>query len=206
MAAPPETRRDPIPLPIHHKGPAWKPDNLIAPPSRFIINIFIKLIAEKSPGLLEQQADSFARGSSYRWWGCCQWNKPRLSWSLRPHDRQIAALCESDMGNLERRTRENVGGVGDNLNCAFVLAGEDHPGATWKGEFFLFFYVWEELKMPGFALLLLQIIDQRDPGGHCCTIKQKVRLWRNIYIQKGLMFTSYIQLFVFVMFCFLTKV
>lgn len=135
---PPRTRRDPIPPLIRHKGPAWKPDNLIAPSSRFIINIFIKLIVEKSPGFLEQRADSFARGSSYHWWGCCQGNKPRLSWCRRPHDRQIAALCESDMGNLEPGMGENVffWGGGDNHSCTCVLACEYQPVAAWKGDFF----------------------------------------------------------------------
>lgn len=46
----PETRGDPILKPIYHKGQVWKPDNLIVLSSRFIINIFIKLIAEKNPG------------------------------------------------------------------------------------------------------------------------------------------------------------
>lgn len=48
----PETRGDPIPRLIYHKDQAWKPDNLIVLSSRFIINIFIKLIAEKNPSLL----------------------------------------------------------------------------------------------------------------------------------------------------------
>lgn len=51
----PETRGDPISKPTYHKGQVWKPDNLIVLSSRFIINIFIKLIAEKSPGLLNSR-------------------------------------------------------------------------------------------------------------------------------------------------------
>lgn len=47
----PETRGDPISKQTYHKGQVWKPDDLIVLSSRFIINIFIKLIAEKSPGL-----------------------------------------------------------------------------------------------------------------------------------------------------------
>lgn len=51
----PETRGDPISKQTYHKGQVWKPDNLIVLSSRFIINIFIKLIAEKSPGLLNSR-------------------------------------------------------------------------------------------------------------------------------------------------------
>lgn len=51
----PETQGDPISKPTYHKGQVWKPDNLIVLSSRFIINIFIKLIAEKSPGLLNSR-------------------------------------------------------------------------------------------------------------------------------------------------------
>lgn len=173
---PPETRRDPVPPPIPHKSPAWKPDNLIALSSRFIINIFIKLIAEKSPGLLEQHADSFARGSSYHWWGCFQGNKPRLSWCLRPHDRQIAAPCESDTGNLEQRAEENVIFFGDNYNCTFVLAWEHRPGATWKEDSFSFF-ILGRAKNTCFCTFACTVIDQ---VGDCCTMKQRLLLYSGI--------------------------
>lgn len=51
----PETRGAPISKPNYHKGQVWKPDNLIILSSRFIINTFIKLIAEKSPGLVNSK-------------------------------------------------------------------------------------------------------------------------------------------------------
>lgn len=49
---------------------------------------------------------------------------------LRPHDRQIAALCEDDMGNLESERRGEMSLFGDNHNCTFVLATEYQSGAT----------------------------------------------------------------------------
>lgn len=51
----PETRGDPILRPTYHKGQVWTADDLIVLSSRFIINIFIKLIAEKNPGLLNSR-------------------------------------------------------------------------------------------------------------------------------------------------------
>lgn len=66
---------------------AWKPDHLIVLSSTVIINIFIKIIAEKSPGLLNT-------GGGF----ICQWFSLQLITVLSvkqagPHDRLIAHLC-----------------------------------------------------------------------------------------------------------------
>lgn len=102
----PETRADPISKPTYHKGRVWKPDDLIVLSSRFIINIFIKLIAEKSPGLLNSRqihlplAQLTANNSVVSEMG------PRVGRCPGPHDRQIAHLCRDDMGNLESERKK----------------------------------------------------------------------------------------------------
>lgn len=63
---PPETRGEPIPTSIYHKGQVWKPDNLIVLSSTFIINIFIKLIAEKDPSPLNSGRIHWPADSAFR--------------------------------------------------------------------------------------------------------------------------------------------
>lgn len=129
----PETRGGPILRPIHHKGQVWKPDNLIVLSSRFIINIFIKLIVEKSPGPLNSRQIHLPRAQLTANNGVVSEIGPGVGPSLRPHDRQIACLCRDDMGNLgrERRKKNKTSLFGDNHNCTLVLAcgyqvGEKH--------------------------------------------------------------------------------
>lgn len=96
----PETRGDPIITPTHHK--VWKPDNLIVLSSRFIINIFIKLVTEKNPGPLNSRqihlpgAQLTANNSVVS----------EISLCFSAHDRQIACLCGADMGEFRERKRE----------------------------------------------------------------------------------------------------
>lgn len=96
----PETRGDPISKQTYHKSQVY---NLIVLSSRFIINIFIKLIAEKSPGLLNSGqiilllAQLTANDSVVR--------EIRPEWvdAPGPHDRQIAHLCRDDMGRGKKK-------------------------------------------------------------------------------------------------------
>lgn len=103
----PETRADsPISKRTYHKGQAWKPDNLIVLSSRFIINIFIKLIAEKSPGPLNSRQIHWLVARLTPNNGVVseigsEWND-----APGPHDRQIARLCRDDMGNLESERKK----------------------------------------------------------------------------------------------------
>lgn len=145
----PETRGAPISKLTYHKGQAWKPDNLIVLSSRFIINIFIKLIAEKSPGLLNSGqihlplARLTANNSVVSEIG------PKMGRCPRPHDRQIAHLCRNDMGNLESERKKKCHClVTTTIAPLFQIVStklEEHErgifclGESWK---FLLLYLW----------------------------------------------------------------
>lgn len=129
----PETRGAPISKPNYHKGQVWKPDNLIVLSSRFIINTFIKLIAEKSPGLVNSKQIHWPLAQLTTNNSVVSGNRPRVGRWPGLHDRQIAHQCRDDMGNLGSKRKKKMSLFGDNHNCTLVSDCECHVGGTWKG-------------------------------------------------------------------------
>lgn len=95
-----------ISKPNYHKGQVWKPDNLIVLSSRFIINTFIKLIAEKNPGPVNSKQIHWPLAQLTANNSVVSGNRPRVGRCPRLHDRQIAHLCRDDTGNLESKKKK----------------------------------------------------------------------------------------------------
>lgn len=102
------------------KGHVWKPDNLIVLSTRFIINIFIELIAEKTPGLLNRRQihSRLARLTSNN--SVVSAIGPESNDPPRRHDRQIAHLCGDDMRNFQSKRKKKLSLFGDIHCCSFV--------------------------------------------------------------------------------------